>query len=71
VKSLESNCCVVPGVSGAAILGNGEIGLLLDTSSLAAAVRVAADRRLSTPIGGGSGPQGSRAWHELGAGGGS
>ena len=42
VKSLGGNLGVVPGVSGAAILGDGRVGLILDVSGLVALARTRA-----------------------------
>lgn len=43
VKSLGGNLGVIPGVSGAAILGDGRVGLILDVVGLVASARCRAD----------------------------
>jgi two-component system chemotaxis sensor kinase CheA len=45
IKSLETNFCAVPGVSGATVLGDGRVALILDIGQLASLARTQRVRR--------------------------
>ncbi|HEY6882231.1 MAG TPA: chemotaxis protein CheA [Polyangiales bacterium] len=64
IKSLEANYRAVPGISGATVLGDGRVALILDTSNLANLARTSAQpthlERASSPLAFAASTNGSR-----------